>query len=101
MEGRFLGITEKDIFSLQFFTYGKPFTGSFQNMLYYLIKSAEEEKDVLAASVWEGPLASDKVPEEKKIRKSFTFDNEGRLDMIEWLNDMFLAEFEGKKREEL
>ena len=92
-----MGITDKDIFSLQFFTYGKPFTGSFRNMRYHLIKSVEEDKEVLVANVWEGPLASDK----KKIRKTFSFDNEGRLDMIEWLNDIFLSEYEGKKRVEL
>lgn len=42
----------------------------------------------LETTVWKGPFAFDTTTEEK-ITKEFPFTEEGRLELVEWLNAMY------------
>ena len=55
----------------------------------YLIEKAEDEKKdtVVRAWYWEGPYASDKVPQPKKTAAVFPFSEEGISQAVAWLNE--------------
>lgn len=86
-------IRNEDIFNLNFYNYGKPFTGSFQGMRYRIIKTEEkregEEKgdENLLATVWREPFSYDAVPDEEKESRLFEFSEQGRISVVEWLNE--------------
>lgn len=81
-------IQETDIYKLNYFTYKKPFTGSHGNMRYRIIRKEQEETKelVLFAGVYPKPYCWEETDEDKKQTKEFEFSDEGRLQMIEWLN---------------
>ena len=87
--------TLSDWMPLNYFTYGKPFTGSIRNLSYRIIreeKTIDEAKyALLQVSVWPGPFSFGKTPEEKKLVQSFPFDEEGRAAALEWVNNTFLS----------
>lgn len=80
-------IETTDILNLNFFNYGLPFYGSYKGMRYELVKEKEETK--FLATVWPGPYAHDATPDEKKTTQVFPFDEDGRKDAIDWLNEQY------------
>ncbi|MBS4900455.1 MAG: hypothetical protein KHZ87_06840 [Clostridiales bacterium] len=86
-------MTDKDIMPLSFFKYKGIFTGQ-QGVMRYLIKKSDKvtdytAEDMLFVEVWPGPYRSDVVKDELKIARTFPFDDEGRLEAIRWLNEMY------------
>lgn len=79
-------IKDTDIYQLKYFTYKKPFTGSMENMRYHIAQKKEEEDTFLEAAVYPQPYCWEETPEEQKQRKLFEFSEDGRHEMIEWLN---------------
>lgn len=81
-------IANEDIFNLNFYNYGEPFTGSFQGMRYRIIKTEGEngEKSLLV-TVWQEPFSFDVTPEEEKESCSFEFSEQGKKVAVEWLNE--------------
>ncbi len=87
-------ITSDDILSLNFYNYGNPFTGSYQGMRYRIIKQKEakdEEGQILKeegllASIWPEPFSYEKTADELKTMKLFPFSEDGKAQMLEWLN---------------
>lgn len=67
------------------------FTGSLQGMRYRLHKKKTEEMEeaVIEVCIWPQPYAYDKTAEEEKEYKDFPFDEEGRLQIVDWLNDKY------------
>lgn len=63
------------------------FTGSYQGMNYMLRKQSGEEGDLIEAIHWPGPFIFTVTPEEKKVRQSFPFSQEGIKEAVAWLND--------------
>lgn len=86
----------KDWMPLNYFTYGKPFTGSVRNLSYRIIREEKELDEgkyaLLQVCVWPGPVSFDKTPEEKKQYRSFPFDEEGRLAALDWVNEVFKSD---------
>lgn len=81
-------IEDTDIYGINYFTYGKPFTGSRGNMRYRIIRSQKEEGDaVLEAAVYPQPYCWEETEEALKQRREFSFTEEGRKEMIAWLNE--------------
>ncbi|MCR4671787.1 MAG: hypothetical protein K5637_00945 [Lachnospiraceae bacterium] len=76
-------IDPKDILSLNFYKYNKPFTGSDTDMRYRIIR----EGDLLKAWVWPEPYSFDATPAEQKTEHTEPFSEEGRLAVVEWLNE--------------
>lgn len=64
------------------------FTGSDGKMRYLIEKAEDEKKDtVLRVWYWEGPYASDKVPQPQKTAAVFPFSEEGISQAVAWLNE--------------
>ena len=77
-------ITSDDILSLNFYNYGNPFTGSYQGM-------RDEEGNILKeegllAVIWPEPFAYEKTQDALKTTQLFPFSEEGKAQVIEWLN---------------
>ena len=81
------------------------FTGSFKGMRYVLVKHENElepateetqakTETVIRAIIWPEPFNFLKTPEEKKQRAMFSFDEDGVVDAVGWMNDRL---FENKK----
>lgn len=89
-------IKENDIYSLIHYEYGLPYSGDYNGMRYRIARNplervfGKKEKGyaTLEAVVWKGPFAFDTTTEEK-ITKEFPFSEEGRLELVKWLNDMY------------
>ncbi len=81
-------ITEKDILSIGFLK-KLPFTGGYRGMRYRLIRVEAEEKQTLEAAVWPEPLNYENTADDAKKKESFSFDEEGRIAAIEWLNEQY------------
>lgn len=69
------------------------FTGSCKMMHYRLAKyTAEEQKDVIRATVWKGPYSYSATKEEKQ-QQDFSLDPQGLSECESWLNEMYLQKF--------
>ena len=80
-------IKDTDIYKLNYFTYNRAFTGSYGNMRYRLVrKKVGDEEAVLSAEVYPQPYCWEETEDEKKQIRDFAFTEEGRSEMIEWLN---------------
>lgn len=79
-------IQDIDIYKLNYFTYKKAFTGSCGSMRYRIIRQEKEEEAVLQAAVYPQPYCWEETEDEKKQIREFSFSEEGRTAMIEWLN---------------
>lgn len=87
-------INESDIYRLNYFTYKKPFTGSCGNMRYRIIQTQEEGQEAqLSADVYPQPYCWEDTPKEQIQGRDFPFSEEGRTQMIAWLNEKY-KEFE-------
>ncbi len=65
----------------------EPFSGSHHGMRYYLNSSEEG----LKAWVYPEPWCFERTPEEDKISKSFSFNQEGLDAAVDWINETFKA----------
>lgn len=89
-------IKENDIYSLIHYEYGLPYSGDYNGMRYRIARNPlervfgkkEKGEATLETTVWKGPFAFDTTTEEK-ITKKFPFSEEGRLELVEWLNTMY------------
>ena len=81
-------INRKELLSLNFYK-SKPFTGSDGN-LRYRVEKIEDPSDatqtLLQATVWPGPYAFAKTPDEKKAHHTAAFSEEGLQELVDWMN---------------
>lgn len=90
-------IEKTDILSLHFFDYKMAFTGSYGNMRYRIVKVEheleEDKKEVkLLTTIWAGPYAYDHTEEEKE-NKEFEFSEEGKNQVVDWLNEQYILKY--------
>ena len=90
-------IQRDDILSMEYLKKTE-FTGCHQGMRYrleqYRNPADEEGGKKLKVTVWPEPFNYFKTPEEKKQTAYFSFDEDGVVDAVGWMNDRL---FEGKK----
>lgn len=84
-------IQREDILSMEYLKKTE-YTGCHQGMRYRLEKVEDEEGKKLQATVWPEPFNFSNTPEEKKTRKSFSFDEDGIRDAIAWMNDLLFEQ---------
>jgi hypothetical protein len=95
----------ESVLSFNFYTYGKPFTGSDHGKRFRIVKEERElpgepkeelpdgeeaevkKENVLAVCIWPEPFAYDKTGEEKKIRRDFPFTEEGLIESVAFINE--------------
>lgn len=87
-------IQRSDILSMEYLKKTE-FTGCHQGMRYRLEGISGEEGKQLKVTVWPEPFNFFKTPEEQKTSTCFTFDEDGVLDAVAWMNDRL---FEDKDR---
>ncbi|ADL03605.1 hypothetical protein [Lacrimispora saccharolytica] len=75
----------KDTFVPMAFFKKEAYTGSMKGMRYRVKK--EEEK--FSAVVYPEPYCYEATPEEKKIRAAFPFTEEGRIQVLNWINQQY------------
>ena len=93
------GITSDKTFQLSFYDYGKPFYGSYKGMRYRIARDPLEnvygksqeikEEGKLVAIVWPGPESYELVAEESKIKAEFPYTRDGKLEVVDWLNQQY------------
>lgn len=85
-------IEENDILSFEHYKKGRPFTGSFKGMRYRIIKeegSDVDDTDKFRVDTWPEPLCYEATDNEKITVQRFAFTEDGRKDIIEYLNDRY------------
>lgn len=84
-------IDRQDILSMEYLKKTE-FTGSHQGMRYRLegVSAGDEKK--LLVTVWPEPFNYFKTPEEEKERAEFSFDEDGVVDAVAWMNDRLFEE---------
>ncbi|MBQ6094697.1 MAG: hypothetical protein IJL09_04795 [Lachnospiraceae bacterium] len=80
-------IVREDVLSMEYLKKTE-YTGCHQGMRYRLEKKENEEGKKLLATVWPEPFNFFTTPEEQKIRQEFSFDEDGVVDAIAWMNDL-------------
>lgn len=88
-------IQETDILNMNFYKKER-FTGSYRGMHYLIKKDTEsvengDSSDIFHVTAWPGPYNYEHTPDEKKITAQFPFTPEGRLAVVDWLNDQWTA----------
>ena len=79
-------IIRDDILSMEFLKKTE-YTGCHKGMRYRLEGVMVEEKKQLKATVWPEPFSFLKTPESQKQSELFSFDEDGIVDAIGWMNN--------------
>ena len=87
-------ITPEDILNLNFYKKEK-FTGSYKGMRYLVKKEKDDaENDIFRATVWPGPYNFSTTPynfavtdDSLKSSATFPFTVDGKLQVVDWLNE--------------
>lgn len=86
-------IRREDILSMEYLKKTE-YTGCHQGMRYRLESVSVEGDKKLKITVWPEPFNFLKTPEEQKTSELFSFDEDGILDGIGWMNDRLFADKE-------
>ena len=83
-------IDENQIMPLNFFAYGGIYSGQHGKMRYRMLRTGEKPDFSMDVCCWRGPYGYDAVMRDDKTaegikRASFSFDEQGRKEAIEWL----------------
>lgn len=99
-------ITSKDIMHLGFLKLEK-FAGSSEGMRFRMEKEITEvspetegkteQKTSLLVTVWPEPFSYEHTPETAKVRKHFSFDEDGIEAGRQWLNEMKKENWDEKR----
>ena len=84
-------IDRQDILSMEYLKKTE-FTGCHQGMRYRLEGVAVEGEKKLLVTVWPEPFNYFKTSEEEKERAEFSFDEDGVVDAVAWMNDRLFQE---------
>jgi len=81
-------LTRKDVMPLNYYK-KENFTGSFMGMRFMFGKKEVEEQKFLGVTVWPQPFCFEVTPDEKKTSMDFSFDEDGIVAAVEWLNKTY------------
>lgn len=90
-------LKRSDVLSLNYYNYAQPFFGSSEGirfriarepMIHYQWGDKELQKiePKLSVILWEEPFCYEATPEEKKVFGEFSFDEDGFMEAIDWIN---------------
>lgn len=83
-------IDENQIMPLNFFSYGGIYSGQHGKMRYRMLRTGEKPDFNMEVCCWRGPYGYDAVMRDDNTAKgikraSFSFDEQGRKEAVEWL----------------
>lgn len=84
-------IERQDILSMEYLKKAE-FTGCHQGMRYRLEGVAQESGKKLRVTVWPEPFNFLTTPDEEKESVEFSFDEDGVVDAVAWMNDRLFEE---------
>ena len=87
-------INREDILSMEYLKKTE-YTGCHQGMRYRLEGAVKDEEKVLKVTVWPEPFNYLNTRPEDKTENYFSFDEDGILDAIRWMNQRL---FEDKEK---
>ncbi len=93
-------IVRDDILSMEFLKKTE-YTGCHQGMRYRLEGVSQEEGKKLKATVWPEPFNFYKTPEADKKSEFFSFDEDGIVDAIGWMNNCLFEDKDKWERSSL
>ena len=70
-----------------YYNYGVPYYGSYYNMRFSISRVGDKPDFQMEAVTWPEPLCREKTPKEQQITKLFSFNEEGYVEVIAWLNE--------------
>lgn len=82
-------IDASQIMPLNFFVYKGVYSGEHHGMRYRIKKAGEKPDEVLEAYVWQKPYSFAATPKEEIISDTFPLSEEGRLQLVDWLKQMY------------
>ncbi len=86
-------IRREDILSMEYLK-KTDYTGSHEGMRYRMENIKEEDRNLLRVYIWPEPFNFAVTPKEQKQQMDFTFDEDGILDAVAWMNDRLFADKE-------
>ena len=86
-------ITNEDILNLNFYR-KEHFTGSYRGMRYLIKKDTEDDVDIFRVYYWPGPYNFASTEDSLKTCASFPFTEEGKQQVVDWLNARWAGEKE-------
>lgn len=78
-------ITYDEILNMNYYK-KTTYTGWTGGMRFLIRKEDSEEESVFHVFAWPGPYIFDLVGEDKKLDATFPFTEEGRKQVVDWLN---------------
>ena len=84
-------IVREDILSMEYLKKTE-YTGCNQGMRYRMEKQENDEGKKLLVTVWPEPFNYISTPEDQKTRNTFSFDEDGIVDAIAWMNDQLFLQ---------
>lgn len=94
-------IQYEKVLSLEFYNYKGIFTGSLKGMRYKIQKKiekneAEEEISKFEVFAWPEPYNFETTEEALIVKKEFEFSEEGKKEVVNWLNTHYQEQYENK-----
>ncbi len=83
-------LKRKDVLSLEYIK-KTAFSGSFEGLRFRLKKKEQDERTVLEVCAWPEPFSFDKTGEDQKTYRTFSFDEDGICQAVDWLNEQHSA----------
>lgn len=81
-------LTRDDFLSLNFVK-KEDYTGSYKGLRYMLHQETVEEEKKLQVYIWPEPYGFAATSEDVKEVQLFSFDEQGLLNAIEWMNERY------------
>lgn len=104
MDRKVVRIKNKDSYGISWYEHAQPYLGSHKGMRFRISRNPMEDvalkpedqkgEAVFEIIIWPEPFCFEKTPEEKKTRAEFPFNEEGKIAMIEWLNEQYEQRFD-------
>lgn len=82
-------IDASQIMPLNFFMYKGVYSGEHHGMRYQVKKRAKNLMKFSEAYVWQKPYSFAATPKEEIISDTFPLSEEGRLQLVDWLKQMY------------
>ncbi|MCM1283092.1 MAG: hypothetical protein NC180_01830 [Muribaculaceae bacterium] len=84
-------LTYDDALNLNYYKKAQ-FTGWINGMRFLIRREAPEDTEaIFHAWVWPGPFIFDLTPDEKKTDFTAPFSNEGKQEVVDWINGEYEA----------
>ncbi len=85
-------LEEMSIPNHNYFNFKQPFKGSYKKMRFFVEKKKAEEEggqDTYLAIAYPDRFSFEATPDEDKISESFEFSEEGRKQVLSWLDERY------------